>query len=142
MVWSDTKCNTIVCTVWAIILGSVPYIVLLFGPVPIITLSLSPVPNVILCSGVGYNLKRYRLGTVLNVTISWHGTTVTISWSRLPASIRAPNVIFLCTTTLVVPNIIIIIGLILVTAPSAFHDNLFINLLCARAVFERSTDKE
>ena len=35
-------------------------------------------PNVILCSGVGYHLQRYHSGTALNVTISWHGTTVTI----------------------------------------------------------------
>ena len=32
------------------------------------------------------------------------------------------------------------IGLILVTAPNAFADSLFINTLCAHAVFDRSTD--
>ena len=57
-------------------------------------------------------------GTVLNVTISWHGTTVTISWLRWPTPIPAPNVKPLCTTMFVVPNLIIMIGLILVTAPN------------------------
>ena len=41
------------------------------------------------------------------------GTTVTILWSRLPMPIP------LCMTTFVVPNVIIIIGLILVTASNA-----------------------
>ena len=59
------------------------------------------------------------LGTVLNVTISWHGTTITISRSRLPTPIPAPNVIPLCTITLFVPDVIIMISLILVTMSNA-----------------------
>ena len=92
------------------------------------------------------------MGTVLNVTISWHGTTVTILQSQVPA----PNVIPLCMTTFSVPNVIIMIGLILVTAPNAvrwlslyfyfvlvlvktpntFPDSLFINSLCPRWVWK------
>ena len=41
-----------------------------------------------------------------------------------------------------VPNVIIIIGLILVTASNVILVSLFINPLCTHAVFERSTDKE
>ena len=60
------------------------------------------------------------------------------SLSRLPA----PNVILSRTTTLAVPNVIIMIDFILVTAPNAFPDSLLINPLCPHAVFERSTDWE
>ena len=141
IIWSGTKCNTIVCTVWALILDTVPNIIPWFCPAPIITLSLGPIRNVILCSGVGYYLWQYRLATVLIVTIYWHGTTVIISWSRLSTPIPVLNVISLCTTTLV-PNVIIMIGLILVMAPNVVPGSLFINLLCAHVVFERSTDKE
>ena len=56
IVWSDTKCNTVGCTVWALILEMVPNIVIWFGPALIITLSLGPVPNMILCSEVNYHL--------------------------------------------------------------------------------------
>ena len=63
-------------------------------------------------------------------------------WSRLPTSISVPNVIPLCITTLVVTNVIIIFSLILITTPSVIPGNLFINPLCAHAVFEKSTDRE
>ena len=123
---------------------------------------------------------------ILNVTISWHGTTVTILWSPLPvpfielcfvvpnviimiglilaqyhrnniaatsagtiystrlwrrSPIPAPNVIPFCTI-FVASNIIIMIGLILVTASNTFPDCLFINSHCVHAVFERNTDRE
>ena len=42
-----------------------------------------------------------------------------VSWVRLLTPIPAPYVIPLCTTTFVVPNVIIMIGLILVTASDA-----------------------
>ena len=82
------------------------------------------------------------LGPAPNVTLYWHGTTVEISGSPIPAPISEPNVMPLCSTAFVVPNVIIIIGLILVTAPNVFRSSLFISLLCAHAVFERSTDRE
>ena len=43
-----------------------------------------------------------------------------VIWARLPTTtlILAPNVISLCTTAFVVANVIILIGLILVTAPN------------------------
>ena len=69
-------------------------------------------------------------------------TTVTIPQSQLPTPIPAPNVIPLCTTTFAVPNVIMMIGLILVTVPNAFSDSLLINPLCAHAGFERFTDRE
>ena len=62
-------------------LGTVPNIVLWFGLSPIIALSFGPVPNVIQCSGVRYHFFCYHLDMVLNVTVSWHSTIVTISWS-------------------------------------------------------------
>ena len=85
------KCNTMVCTIWALILGLVPNIVQWFVSTPIITLSLGPVSNVILCSGVGYHLYRYCLGTVLNATISWYSTIVTISRSPIPNASTSAN---------------------------------------------------
>ena len=69
---------------------------------------------------------HYHLGMVLNVTIFLHGTTVTISLSQLPTLIPVPNVILLCLTTFMVPNVIIITGLILVMVPNAFPDCLSI----------------
>ena len=119
----------------------VPNIVLWFGLAIIITLSLDPVPNVILCYVVSYHLHYCN-----NIVVT------TINSKVIP----------LCTTTFAVPNVIIMIGFILVTAPNvvlllswyfyfglilvmvsnAFPDSLFINLLCAHAVFERFTDRE
>ena len=73
------------------------------------------------------------------VTLSFgYGITVTI----LRSPIQAPSVTPLCTTIFVVPNVIIMICLIPVTASNAFPDSLFINPLCAHAVFERSTNRE
>ena len=65
----------------------------------------------------------------------------TMLWVQ--STLPVPNVIPLSTTTFVVPNVIImIIGLILVTAPNAFPDCLFINPLCTHVVFERSSVRE
>ena len=47
-----------------------------------------------------------------------------------------------CNTTTLVPIVIIMIGLTRITLPNAFPDSLFINLLCAHDVFEKSTDRE
>ena len=55
--------------------------------------------------------------------------------------IQAPNVIPLCTTTLV-PNAIIMFRLILVTAPNAFPDSYFINHLYVYAMIERSSSRD
>ena len=106
-------------------------------------------------SGTKCNIMLVYSGTI---RISWHGTSVTISWSLQPTPILAPNVIPLCTIGFAVPNVIVMIGLIqatapnavlyfyfgfiLVTSPNSFPDSWFINLLGANAVFERSTDRE
>ena len=63
-------------------------------------------------------------------------------FSRDSKPIPAPNVIPLFTTKFALPNIIMIIGVIVVTAPNVFPDSLFINLLCSHAVLKRSTDRE
>ena len=76
-----TKYSTMVCTVWALILGMVPNIVLWFGPAPIITLLLGLVPNVfpdslfinLLC--VHAMFKRF-------VDKEWHNPSGTSSDSR------------------------------------------------------------
>ena len=100
----------------------------------------------ILCSEVGYHLWYYSgtaplpnilHGTKCN-TMFGYGITVTILRSPIPNAVVIP----LCTAIFVVPNVIITIGLILVTAPNEFPDSLFISPLCAHAVFERSTDRE
>ena len=85
--------------------------------------SLGPEPNLTLL-----------LGRAPNVSMFW-------ALIQIPTLIPAPNVIQLCKK-FVVPNVIPIIGLILVTAPNAFPDGLFINSLCAHVVFQRSTDRE
>ena len=85
------------------------------------------------------------LDTVLNVTVSWHGTTITIS--RLPITNGNTDTNAKCYTV-VHDNICNtkcksnVIGLILVTLLNALTDCLFINPLCAHIVFERSTDRE
>ena len=126
---TGTKYNTMLVTIPNVILcsGTAPNVILSLRPAPNVTLWLCKVLNGTLC-----------LSTVLNWTISWYGTTVTMSWSRLPMPLPTPNVISLCTTFLV-RNVIIIIGLILVTALNAFPGTLFINLVYAHVVFERST---
>ena len=77
---------------------------------------------------------------VLNLTISCY--IVIVSWSQLLITIPVPNVIPLCATTFMVPNVIIIIGLIQVTVSNAFPGSLLISPLCAHAVFERFTDRK
>ena len=109
---------------------------------PIITLSFGAGPNVILHSGVGYHLLCYRLGMVLNVTISWHGTTVTILWLLIPNADTSAKCNAIVHSKFVATNVIIIIGLIQVTVPNAFPGSLFINPHCDHAVFERSTDRK
>ena len=59
---------------------------------------------------------------------------LTLSRSRLPTPIPGPNVIPLCTTTLPVPNAIIIISIILVTAP-----NIVITALLLRSYLGNGT---
>ena len=98
--------------------------------------------SVILCSRVCNHLYRYLLRTLPNVTISWHGTTVTLSQLRIPTSIPAPNITPFCTTTFVVSNIIIMIDLILEMAPNVIPCCLFINPFFAPAVFEKTTENE
>ena len=71
IIWSGTKCGTIA---WS----GTKCDTIFWGRLPFVTLSFG-----------------YRT----NLTISWHGTTVTISRSRLPMPIPAQNVIPLCTTT-------------------------------------------
>ena len=54
--------------------------------------------------------------TTHETTVVWSLICNTILWVQLP--MPALNVILLCTTTFVVPNVIIIIGLILVMVPN------------------------
>ena len=126
----STKCNIIACP------GTKCSTIAWFGTNTFsfwrnVILSFGPAPTAI--------ISTVRLS---NEIISYHGTTVTISRSRQPMVIPAPNIIPLCATTFVVQNVIIENGLILVTAPNMFPDCLFINPLCALVVFKRSTDRE
>ena len=68
---NNAKYNTIVWTVWALILGTVPNIVLCLGSAPIITLSLGPVPNVFPVSLL-INLFYAHAVFERSTDIEWH----------------------------------------------------------------------
>ena len=107
---------------------------MVLGTAPIITLSLW---SGTICVTMFYGRLPFE-------TISWHGTTVTILQSPIPnagASVKCNTVVQdICGTKCNVIIIIIIIGLVLVTALNTFPDSLFINPLRAYAVFKRSTE--
>ena len=139
IVWSSTKCNTMACTIWVLILGTVPNIALWFAPATnynTIASSSTKCDTMFL----GLVMLSFGYGTKYNNILS-RLLPLEYCGLRYPTPVPAPKYIKL-VVTFAVPNVIIVIGLIQVTAPNTFPDSLFINLVSAYALFERSIDKE
>ena len=144
MVWSGTNCGTIA---WS----STKYNTIFWVWLPIPTLIPAPKCNTVvyddICRTKCNNNWPYPgngpkcdtiVVMVLNVIISWHGTTITISQSRLPIPIPASNVYDKTCGTKRNNNVWSYPG----NGAKCVSRLFVINPLCAYAVFERSTDRE